>query len=235
MLKRATRIDLVCQSPAGGVAECRSFLSHGVKTVAVVDPRIKKSLEREILLSGIGGQGIQLAAKTLAVAAMHEERRVLMFGTYGGEMRGGDTEAAVVVGTASLLTPPVLDFAWAGLAMHPMGWPSMLAKLRRGGIVLINTSVFEHPVTYDGTILPLAVTAMAAAAGMQQAAAMLALGAFAAATGIVKIETLQAIAEEVLPPYRRQFAAANRRALGIGYETVTSQVCAAWAGSEQEA
>jgi Pyruvate/2-oxoacid:ferredoxin oxidoreductase gamma subunit len=192
-------------------------------------------LEREILLSGIGGQGIQLAAKTLAVAAMREGRRVLMFGTYGGEMRGGDTEAAVVVGSASLLTPPVIDFAWAGLAMHPLGWPAMVAKLRPGGVALINSSVFEHPVTYDGILLPLAVTGMAAAAGMQQAAAMLALGAFAAATGIVKLETLHAIAEEVLPPYRRQFAAANRRALSVGHEAVASRLCPAWPGTEQAA
>jgi 2-oxoglutarate ferredoxin oxidoreductase subunit gamma len=218
--------------PSGGPAEGYCLLSHGIKTLGVLDRRIKNPLEREILLSGIGGQGIQLAAKTLAVAAMHEERRVLMFGTYGGEMRGGETEAAVVVGATSLLTPPVIDFAWAGLAMHSMGWPNMVAKLRPGGIVLINTSVFEHPVAYEGTVLPLAVTGMAAAAGMQQAAAMLALGAFAAVTGIVKIETLHAIAEEVLPPYRRQFAAANRRALSIGYETVASRLCPAWPGSE---
>jgi 2-oxoglutarate ferredoxin oxidoreductase subunit gamma len=191
-------------------------------------------LEREILLSGIGGQGIQLAAKMLAVAAMHEGRRVLMFGTYGGEMRGGDTQAAVVVGAGSLLTPPVIDFAWAGLAMHPLGWPSMAAKLRPGGMVLINTSVFEHPVSYDGTVLSLAVTGMAAAAGMQQAGAMVALGAFAAATNIVNIETLHAIAEEVLPPYRRQFAAANRRALSIGYEAVTAQLSPAWPEAERE-
>jgi 2-oxoglutarate ferredoxin oxidoreductase subunit gamma len=190
-------------------------------------------LEREILLSGIGGQGIQLAAKSLAVAAMREGRRVLMFGTYGGEMRGGDTEAAVVVGADSLLTPPVIDFAWAGVAMHPAGWPSMAAKLRPGGLVLINASVFEDAVAYDGTVVPLAATGMATAAAMQQAGAMVALGAFAAATGIVTIETLHAIAEEVLPPYRRQFAATNRRALTIGYEAVPDRLCPAWEETEQ--
>jgi 2-oxoglutarate ferredoxin oxidoreductase subunit gamma len=193
----------------------------------------RRPLEREILLSGIGGQGIQLAAKSLAVAAMREGRRVLMFGTYGGEMRGGDTEAAVVVGAGSLLTPPVIDFAWACLAMHPKGWPNMAAKLRPGGLVLINTSVFEETVVYDGTVVPLAATGMATAAGMQQAGAMIALGAFAAATAIVQIETLHTIAEEVLPPYRRQFAAANRRALTIGYETVAGPLCPAWQGSDQ--
>jgi 2-oxoglutarate ferredoxin oxidoreductase subunit gamma len=195
----------------------------------------RRALEREILLSGIGGQGIQLAAKTLAVAAMREGRRVLMFGTYGGEMRGGDTAAAVVVGAGSLLTPPVIDFAWAGLAMHPMGWPAVAAKLRPGGIVLINASVFEDTVGYDGTVMSLPVTGMASAAGMHQAATMVALGAFAAATRIVKIETLHAIAEEVLPPYRRQFAAANCRALAIGYEAVAVQLCPAWSASEQGA
>jgi 2-oxoglutarate ferredoxin oxidoreductase subunit gamma len=192
-------------------------------------------LEREILLSGIGGQGIQLAAKSLAVAAMREGRRVLMFGTYGGEMRGGVTEALVVVGAGSLLTPPVIDFAWAGIAMHPSGWTSMAAKLRPGGVVLINTSVFEHSTVYDGKVVPLAATGIATAAGMQQAGSMVALGAFAAVTGIVGIETLCAIAEEVLPPYRRQFAPANRRALTIGYEGAPDRVCPAWSGSEQAA
>jgi len=192
-------------------------------------------LEREILLSGIGGQGIQLAAKSLAAAAMREGRRVLMFGTYGGEMRGGDTEATVVVGSASLITPPVIDFAWAGLAMHPRGWPCMAAKLRPGGMALINTSVFEGGVDYDGTVLPLAATELASAAGTPQAAAMVALGAFAAATQLVKIETLHAIAEEVLPPYRRQFAAANRRAFTIGFEAVADHACPAWPGSELRA
>jgi 2-oxoglutarate ferredoxin oxidoreductase subunit gamma len=192
----------------------------------------RRPLEREILLSGIGGQGIQLAAKSLAVAAMREGRRVLMFGTYGGEMRGGDTEATVVVGAGSLLTPPVIDFAWAGLAMHSMGWPRMAAKLRPGGLVVINTSVFEDMVEYDGTVIPLAVTGMATAAAMQQAGAMVALGAFTAATRIVRIETLHTIAEEVLPPYRRQFAAANRRALTMGYEAVADRLCPAWTGSE---
>jgi 2-oxoglutarate ferredoxin oxidoreductase subunit gamma len=196
-------------------------------------PRGKAPLEREILLSGIGGQGIQLAAKSLAVAATREGRRVLMFGTYGGEMRGGDTDALVVVGAGSLLTPPLIDFAWAGVAMHPIGWPSMSQKLRPGGLVLINTSVFENSVGYDGTVIPLAATGMATAASMQQAGSMVALGAFAAATGIVKIETLHSIAEEVLPPYRRQFAASNRRALTLGYEAVTDRLCPAWVESER--
>ena len=54
-------------------------------------------MEREVLLSGIGGQGVQLAAQVLAVAAVDEGRDVQLFGSYGGMMRGGNTDATLVL------------------------------------------------------------------------------------------------------------------------------------------
>jgi Pyruvate/2-oxoacid:ferredoxin oxidoreductase gamma subunit len=56
-------------------------------------------MERTLLMTGIGGQGIQLAAQVLVRAALAEGREVQLFGSYGGMMRGGNTEAAIVVGT----------------------------------------------------------------------------------------------------------------------------------------
>ena len=52
-------------------------------------------MEREVLLTGIGGQGVQLAAKVLALAATQEGREVMWLGTYGGSMRGGNTDATI--------------------------------------------------------------------------------------------------------------------------------------------
>jgi Pyruvate/2-oxoacid:ferredoxin oxidoreductase gamma subunit len=49
-------------------------------------------VEREILLTGIGGQGIQLAAQVLARAAVASGLEVMLFGSYGGTMRGGPTD-----------------------------------------------------------------------------------------------------------------------------------------------
>lgn len=189
-------------------------------------------MEREILLSGIGGQGVQLAAKSLATAAMREGRRVLMFGTYGGVMRGGDTDATVVIGDTSLLTPPVIDHAWAVLAMHHMSWAMLGAKLRPEGFLLTDSNVFQASPDHPGPRLAIPAIALATQAGMPQAGAMVALGAFAAATGIVALETLLAVAEEVLPPYRRQFAEANRKALALGHGLVPSPLCHAWPVAE---
>jgi 2-oxoglutarate ferredoxin oxidoreductase subunit gamma len=192
-------------------------------------------LEREILLSGIGGQGVQLAAKTLAVAAMRSGHRVLMFGTYGGEMRGGDTDATVVIGKDQLSTPPIIDHAWGAIAMHPKNWPQVVRKLRPGGIALLNTSVFEARTDYDGALVEVAATALAAEADIPQAGAMVALGAFAASTQIVTLDALQDVAEEVLPTYRRQFAEVNRRALALGFGAVPANVCRAWGALEHAA
>lgn len=189
-------------------------------------------MEREILFTGIGGQGVQLAAKSLAYAAMREGRRVLMFGTYGGMMRGGDTDATVVIGDESLITPPVVDSAWAAFAMHHLSWPTMGAKLRPDGFLLKNEAVFLGETNHPGVTLALPATRIATEAGMPQASSMVALGGFAAATGIVRLETLLKIAEEVLPSYRAQFAETNRKALGMGYAAVNGLLCPAWPMAE---
>ena len=49
-------------------------------------------MEREILLSGIGGQGVQLAAKMLPHAGMVEGRHVMQFSMFMGTMRGGSSD-----------------------------------------------------------------------------------------------------------------------------------------------
>ena len=48
-------------------------------------------MEREVIITGIGGQGIQLMAKVLAQAANRAGKQVMLFGIYGGMMRGGSS------------------------------------------------------------------------------------------------------------------------------------------------
>jgi Pyruvate/2-oxoacid:ferredoxin oxidoreductase gamma subunit len=190
---------------------------------------VDRTVEREIIFTGVGGQGVQLAAKSLAFAAMREGRRVFTFGTYGGVMRGGDTDATVVVGDTTLLTPPVVDHVWAVVAMHHLSWDNAQQKLRPGGFLFKNEKVFLGDTErHRGPTLAIPATGIATEAGIPQAGSMVALGAFAAATGIVRLETLVSLAEEILPPYRRQFAEANRKALKLGHDVVKDTVCDAW-------
>ena len=100
-------------------------------------------MERELLLTGIGGQGVQLAAQVLARAAIAEGRSVQMFGSYGGMMRGGNTEATVVIADGAIEAPPTVAEAWSAIFMHHDFSEPTRAKLRPGSLVLVNTTVFE--------------------------------------------------------------------------------------------
>jgi Pyruvate/2-oxoacid:ferredoxin oxidoreductase gamma subunit len=187
-------------------------------------------MERAFLFTGIGGQGVQLAARTLAVAAVSEGRESMVFGEYGGMMRGGNTDATVVIGTERLITPPTVSHAWGGLAMHHEYWANVKSRMLPGGVVLIDRSVFLGEIgRSDLVVVEVEASATATDVGNPRGGSMVALGALSAATGVVEMESLQAAAEEVLPPYRRQHARANAEAIRAGHALVTSRLIEAWA------
>jgi len=186
-------------------------------------------VEREVLLSGIGGQGVQLAAQVLAVAAVDEGRDVQLFGSYGGMMRGGNTDATLVLADSRVTSPPTVDSAWAALAMHHEFAGSVLARVRADGIVLVNSSVWEGPVDRAGrTVVDVPATDLAHDAGNVIAAAMVMLGALCTATGVVSLDALRAAARASVPAYRSQHLALNERALDIGAGALPGLVTEAW-------
>ena len=187
-------------------------------------------MEREVLLTGIGGQGVQLSATTLSVAAAASDLEVLVFGSYGGAMRGGPTAATVIIGDELLQTPPEVDSAWSAIALHHDYWADVRERLRPGGVVVVDTSVFRGAIDAPGAnVVEVPATTLATDGGFPKAASMVALGAFAAATRIVALGALTAAAYEVLPSYRAQHAESNARALAAGWEYVGDVVAAAWA------
>ena len=143
-------------------------------------------MERELLITGIGGQGVQLAAQVLARAATLEGREVMYLGLYGGMMRGGNTDSTVVVADAPILAPPVVSHTWSAIAMHDDYWPAVEAKLRPGGLVLVNDSTFTSDVRADVEVHRVPATTVAAELGTPLSGSMVMLAAFCATTGIVE-------------------------------------------------
>ena len=186
-------------------------------------------MEREVLLTGIGGQGVQLAARTLAVAATSAGREVMVFGRYGGAMRGGNTDSTVVVADEPVRTPPTVRAAWYGFAMHHAYWADVASRLRPGGVAVIDSSVFQgDPGRDDVRIVTVDGSGTANDLGAPLAGSMVVLGALAAATRIVEIDALVAATAEVLPPYRASHAEANARAVMAGAALVPNPVADAW-------
>jgi Pyruvate/2-oxoacid:ferredoxin oxidoreductase gamma subunit len=171
-------------------------------------------------MTGIGGQGVQLAAQLLAKAATRFGRYAQLFGSYGGMMRGGNTDATLIIGQQPVQAPPMVGSAWSALVMHHEFAPPTLNRLRSDGVLVLNTSVVTDALlpTVPSGVRTAAIPAseLAIELGSPAAATMVALGAYAAVTRILQIEELVETLPEALPSYRRQHVASNARALQAG-------------------
>ena len=186
-------------------------------------------MEREILLTGIGGQSVQLAALVLARAAVHEDREVTMLGSYGGTMRGGNTDSTLVVADAPIVSPPIVSHAWAALAMHHAFWEPLRAKLRPDAVVALNASLFEGEVDREvHRVFDVPATGIATELGNPLSASLVLLAAFSSLTGMIRLASLQAGMRESVPSYRQQHLEANEKALAAGFESVPWNVAPAF-------
>jgi 2-oxoglutarate ferredoxin oxidoreductase subunit gamma len=185
-------------------------------------------VERELLITGIGGQGVQLAAQVVARAATGEGREVVFFGIYGGMMRGGNTDSTVIVADAPIESPPVVSQAWSAIAMHDEFWEPVERRLRPGGLVLVNDTTFTSAVREDVTTQRIGATEIAAGAGNPMGGAMAMIGAYAALTGLVGVDALVDAMRASIPPYRQQHIEANERVIRLGYDAVERDAYPAW-------
>lgn len=177
-------------------------------------------MQIEVLLTGIGGQGVQLCAKALAMAATAEGRQAMLSSHYGGEMRGGQTEASVVVADGQLRSLPIIPSAGSAFVMHHAHWSPVADRLRPGSVVIVNSTVVPPEGLAPGAtslhMVGVPATAMAAEAGAPMTAGFVLLGAFASATRLVGLDAIVEAMKELVPPYRREHIAANEAAIRAG-------------------
>jgi 2-oxoglutarate ferredoxin oxidoreductase subunit gamma len=179
-------------------------------------------MERAIVMTGLGGQGVQLIAKLLAEAGIREGRQVMMFGIFMGMIRGGSSESTVVLADDEIVSPPIVPEFWGVLAMHPDGLAKLGPKVRADGVLVRNATMVTRAPAWDGVRdVAVPATELAKAMGQPLGASMIALGTLAAATGVVAVSSLVESLATVLPPHRQKHIASNRACLERGAAWVT--------------
>ncbi|MER7577859.1 2-oxoacid:acceptor oxidoreductase family protein [Streptomyces sp. NPDC126514] len=189
-------------------------------------------MERELLMAGIGGQGIQLAAQLIATALADTGGHVQLFGSYSGMMRGGATEATLVAsdGDPDIQCPPTVSSAWSAIITHDAYAAGVLTRLRPGGLLVVNSSLCRsRPPAAAGVSVVEVPAADLVLKGGPPAATMAMVGAYSRATGLVCLDALVAALPKVLPPYRQRHVPASGKALSAGYEATSPGQAPAWA------
>jgi len=186
-------------------------------------------MERELLMTGIGGQGVQLATQVIARALTLEGRYVMSMGTYAGSMRGANTDTSLVFADAPISTPPIVARAWSAIAMHHRFWGDMKSRLADGGLLLANAPVVERDSDIDRfNYIEIPAIAIATNLGTVLGAGMVMIGAYAKITNSVSIDALREAMAQSLPPYRQKHAPSNIAMLEAGYAHVAQPLHSVW-------
>lgn len=189
-------------------------------------------MNKSCLLCGVGGQGVVLASKLIAYAAMEQGKFVRTTETIGMAQRGGSVVSHVRMGTEvhSPLIP--LKSADMLLAFEPAEAVRCLPYLKEGGTVIVSSKTVK-PVTatlsgstYEGTkmleylkknVENLAILdgeEICRQAGSSRVLNVALLGA-AAASGVLDISA-EEMESAVAGNVKEKFLDMNRKALTLG-------------------
>lgn len=193
-----------------------------------------KEINKNCLLCGVGGQGVVLASKLIAYAAMDKGLDVRTTETIGMAQRGGSVVSHVRMGKN--IHSPLIPFESADviLAFEPAEAVRSLPYLREGGVVVVNRKAVK-PVTatlsessYDGAemlqylkdhvenLFIVDGEELCQKAGSAKVLNVALLGV-AAESGVLDV-TLSDIEAELKKRVKPQFVDMNMKALSLGAE-----------------
>ncbi|MGA7829234.1 MAG: 2-oxoacid:acceptor oxidoreductase family protein [Geobacteraceae bacterium] len=174
-------------------------------------------MRHDLFMSGFGGQGVLLAGTLLAHAAIIEGKNVSFLPSYGVEKRGGAANCTVVIADGDVGSP-VIGNPSVGVILNQLSMDKYAGKIKTGGICIINSSLVDVSDFNrdDVEVIALPMNAIAQKVGDPRMVNMVAVGAYAARTGVVSLAALASALTLSLPERNHKFIPANIRVLEAG-------------------
>jgi len=175
-------------------------------------------MREELLIAGIGGQGILTMGQVLCLAAIGEGKGVSWYPDYSPEVRGGRSYCTIVVADGEVGSP-VAGRPANLIVMHPEYFAPTVALVAPDGLVVVNSSlVHETPRREDLRVVSIPALELGREAGHPLAGNMAVLAVFATLTGVVSPEALQQAIRDIAPPRHQRHVPANIEAVRLGAE-----------------
>jgi 2-oxoglutarate ferredoxin oxidoreductase subunit gamma len=172
-------------------------------------------LRKEILLTGLGGQGIVLAGQVLGMGACLRDCLESTFTqSYGPESRGGACSAQVIVSDEPIHYPYVRN-ADILVCMSQSGYEKFRGILKEDGILIIDQDLVRTAESSGGDVFLIPATRIAEELGRKMMANIVMLGFVTAVTGAVSLDGMLASVADSVPKGTEE---TNLAAFNKGYD-----------------
>ncbi len=191
-------------------------------------------MKTDIILSGVGGQGILSIAAAIGEAALEEGLYMKQAEVHGMSQRGGDVQSNLRLSDSPIASDLIpLGHADLIISLEPMEALRYLPYLNKDGWIVTNSKPFinipnypemealekeldklPHKVVFD-------VETIAKAAGSVRAANIVLLGAATPFLGI-EYEKIEAGVRQIFARKGEEIVAMNLKALKAGYDIAQS-------------
>ncbi|MBN2191121.1 MAG: 2-oxoacid:acceptor oxidoreductase family protein [Candidatus Aureabacteria bacterium] len=172
-------------------------------------------MERKIIISGFGGQGIIALGKFIALTAMMSGKNVTYLPSYGAEVRGGTANCQVTVSDEHIASP-CIEEADILLAMNQPSLNKFAGAVKDGGLILTNSSLGTARPENSGKIYSIPATDMAVELGEIKVANVIALGALLSIDEFLPVPMVRKNFSAVLKHKGKGIIDLNLKALGCG-------------------
>ena len=171
---------------------------------------------KQVLLCGLGGQGVVMAGRLLGGAAFSEGKRVSGTSSYGAAARGGECRSEVLISDAPIAFP-FLTVADVLVALSQTAYERYLGWTARETAVVFFDTLLVEPMA-DSQVLHVGISATKSSEellGTKLGANIVMLAAVVQYAGIIGNESLMKAVTEFSPS---RFRDHNLRALELGFQ-----------------
>jgi len=175
----------------------------------------------EVLLAGLGGQGVQLAGDILGESCTLEGRNVSVLPSYGAEARGTLIRSEVVISEAAIIYPGVLE-PDLFVAFSQEAYDHFLPTLQPSTKVIYDPASVIPTMADQPEAKHYSIPAIQTATelGNAKAANMVMLGALAALSELISKRTL----EKTLAKGPKLRSEMSLKAMEKGFELASQQL-----------
>jgi 2-oxoglutarate ferredoxin oxidoreductase subunit gamma len=173
----------------------------------------------EILVGGVGGQGVVMSGILLGTAAtLFENKKAVQTQSYSSELRGGSARAEVIISEEAISDPQVRkpDIL---IALAAEALPRYAGRMKPGGLLIVDSDMVRDVPPGDYDILAVPATSIAETEmGDTIVANLIVLGVLVQKTSVVSAESMEKAIEATVPRNARTLnIAAFRRGLQMRF------------------